>query len=121
MCGKKMLIVGWLEGDELFLQELFAKAKLLGFEVETFLWQHSHRPTSYSNIYIKQDPDVIVVSGLGCEQWWAKALNAQSAPVVYNNWLALTENQELDLTVRHLEIVGSNVENVLRGAQQLTA
>lgn len=119
--GKRILIVGWFDEDELFLQTLLAEAKLMGFEVETYLWLETDKPNPNSKVKIPQDVDVIVASGLASEQWWVNALNAQSAPVVYNNWLARQPEQSLGLTVRHLEVVGTSVENTLRCVQQLTA
>lgn len=115
-----LLLVGWMEGDDLFLTELHHQAVELGFEVRHFLWQHNEKPTATSDIVIPDDTEVIVVSGLASERWFVDALNEQSAPVVYNGWM-VGERTDLGLTVRHLEIAGSDVENVLRAAQQLTA
>lgn len=118
---KSMLIVGWLVADELFLTELVLQAKLLGFEVDTFLLQDGTFPKKNTSITIGKKYDVIVASGLGAEQWWVDALNRHNTPVVYNNWLQREVGRGLGLNVRHVEIIGGNVANVLRGAQQLTA
>lgn len=119
--GKTLLIVGWFDEDELFLQTLLAEAKLMGYQVETYLWLETDKPHPNSKIEFPADVDAIVVSGLGSEQWWVNTLNSQQTPVVYNNWLARTPEQSLGLTVRHLEVVGTSIENTLRCVQQLTA